>query len=308
MQKPLKDDAPVVSLSNVKLSQPPAYKLGESIATRLAYGTALAKIGANNTRVIALDGDTKNSTFSDKLKNVFPDRYIECFIAEQNLVGVAIGAACRDRTIAFVSTFATFFTRAFDQIRMGAISQTNVNFVGSHCGVSIGEDGPSQMGLEDIALFRTIPGSTVFYPSDAVSCERAVELAANTKGVCFIRTSRPNTAVIYGNDDKFEIGKLRVVKQSPKDQVLLIGAGVTLYEALNAAAQLEKAGVHARVVDLFTIKPIDREGIIKNAKECGGRIVVVEDHYKYVAQKNQRFKLIFINFLSIFILQRGWCR
>lgn len=278
----MKDDAPVVSLTNVKLATPPAYKLGESVATRLAYGTALAKIAANNPRVIALDGDTKNSTFSDKLKNVYPDRYIECFIAEQNLVGVAIGAACRDRTIAFVSTFATFFTRAFDQIRMGAISQTNVNFVGSHCGVSIGEDGPSQMGLEDIALFRTIPGSTVFYPSDAVSCERAVELAANTKGVCFIRTSRPNTAIIYGNDDKFEIGKLRVVKQTPKDQVLLIGAGVTLYEALNAANQLEKSGVYARVLDLFTIKPIDRDAIIKNAKECGGRIVTVEDHYKYV--------------------------
>lgn len=279
-QKPLKDDAPVVSLSNVKLSEPPAYKLGETVATRLAYGTALAKIGANNPRVIALDGDTKNSTFADKLKNVYPDRYIECFIAEQNLVGVAIGAACRDRTIAFVSTFATFFTRAFDQIRMGAISQTNVNFVGSHCGVSIGEDGPSQMGLEDIALFRSIPGSTVFYPSDAVSCERAVEMAANTKGVCFIRTSRPNTAVIYNNNDKFEIGKLRVVKQSAKDQVLLVGAGVTLYEAINAAAQLEKAGIHARVVDLFTVKPIDRDGLIKNAKECGGRIVTVEDHYK----------------------------
>ncbi len=153
--------APVVSISNISLSSPPSYKLGEQVATRLAYGTALAKIGQNNDRVIALDGDTKNSTFSDKLKKVYPDRYIECFIAEQNLVGVAIGAACRDRTVAFVSTFATFFTRAFDQIRMGAISQTNVNFVGSHCGVSIGEDGPSQMGLEDIALFRTIPGEGI---------------------------------------------------------------------------------------------------------------------------------------------------
>lgn len=226
-QKPVKDDAPVISIKNIRLQSPPAYKLGEAVATRLAYGTALAKIAANNNRVIALDGDTKNSTFSDKLKVVYPERYIECFIAEQNLVGVAIGAACRDRTVAFVSTFATFFTRAFDQIRMGAISQTNVNFVGSHCGVSIGEDGPSQMGLEDIALFRTIPGSTVFYPADAVSCERAVELAANTKGVCFIRTSRPNTAVIYGNDDILEIGKATVVRQSPNDQVLLIGAGMS---------------------------------------------------------------------------------
>lgn len=273
-------DAAAVDLSNVRLATPPAYKLGEAVATRLAYGTALAKIGANNARVIALDGDTKNSTFSDKLKAVYPDRYIECFIAEQNLCGVAIGAACRDRTVAFVSTFATFFTRAFDQIRMGAISQTNVNFVGSHCGVSIGEDGPSQMGLEDIAMFRAIPGSTVFYPSDAVSCERAVELAANTKGVCFIRTSRPNTAVLYGNDDKFEVGKARVVRQSAKDDVLFVSAGITLYEALSAAAELEKAGVKARVLDLFTIKPIDRKAIISNAHACGGRIITVEDHYK----------------------------
>lgn len=272
--------APAVDITNVQLSSPPNYKLGEQVATRLAYGTALAKIAQNNSRVIALDGDTKNSTFSDKLKKVFPERYIECFIAEQNLVGVAIGAACRDRTIAFASTFATFFTRAFDQIRMGAISQTNVNFVGSHCGVSIGEDGPSQMALEDIAMFRAIPGSTVFYPSDAVSCERAVEKAANTKGVCFIRTSRPNTAVIYGADEVFQIGKGKVVKQSPKDQVLLIGAGITLYECLNAAAELEKSGVHARVIDPFTVKPLDAALIVEHGRACGGRVVVVEDHYQ----------------------------
>lgn len=278
-QKPLKDDAVPVHVSNIRLATPPAYKLGESVATRLAYGTALAKIATNNSRVIALDGDTKNSTYSDKLKAVFPERYIECFIAEQNLVGVAIGAACRGRTVAFVSTFATFFSRAFDQIRMGAISQTNVNFVGSHCGVSIGEDGPSQMGLEDIALFRSIPGSTVFYPSDAVSTERAVELAANTTGVCFIRTSRPNTAVLYGNNDKFTVGKARVVRQSENDSVLLIGAGITLYEALAAADELEKSGVHARVLDPFTVKPLDHVAVIENAKACGGRIVVVEDHY-----------------------------
>lgn len=277
---PQKEGAKKVNIGNVQLATPPAYQLGESVATRLAYGTALAKIAMNNDRVIALDGDTKNSTYSDKLRKAFPERFIECFIAEQNLVGVAIGAACRDRTIAFVSTFATFFTRAFDQIRMGAISQTNVNFVGSHCGVSIGEDGPSQMGLEDIAMFRTIPGSTVFYPSDAVSTERAVELAANTKGVCFIRTSRPNTAVLYENNEPFQVGKAKVVKQSANDTVLLIGAGVTLYEALNAATELEKSGVHARVLDPFTIKPIDKEAIVHNAAQCGGRIVVVEDHYK----------------------------
>lgn len=272
--------APEVDINNVKLCAPPNYKLGDKVATRLAYGTALAKIAADNDRVIALDGDTKNSTFSDKLRNAFPERYIECFIAEQNLAGVAIGAACRRRTIAFVSTFATFFTRAFDQIRMGAISQTNANFVGSHCGVSIGEDGPSQMGLEDIAMFRTIPGSTVFYPSDAVSCERAVELAANTKGVCFIRTSRPNTAVIYNNDEEFVIGRGKIVRQKPSDEVLLIGAGITLYECLAAAEELEKDCITARVIDPFTVKPLDVELIIEQGKQCCGRIVVVEDHYQ----------------------------
>ncbi|XP_030562137.1 transketolase-like protein 2 [Drosophila novamexicana] len=272
--------APEVDINNIKLCAPPNYKLGDAVATRLAYGTALAKIGADNDRVIALDGDTKNSTFSDKLRNAYPERYIECFIAEQNLVGVAIGAACRRRTVAFASTFATFFTRAFDQIRMGAISQTNVNFVGSHCGCSIGEDGPSQMGLEDIALFRTIPGSTVFYPSDAVSTERAVELAANTKGVCFIRTSRPNTCVIYNNDENFVVGRGKVVRQKPSDEVLLIGAGITLYECLSAAEQLEKECITARVIDPFTVKPLDVELILEHGKQCGGRVVVVEDHYQ----------------------------
>lgn len=278
-QKPLVEDAPSVNISNITLSEPPAYKKGEKVATRFAYGTALVKIGRNNSRVIALDGDTKNSTYSEKLKQEFPEQYIECFIAEQNLVGVAIGAACRNRTVAFVSTFATFFTRAFDQIRMGAISQTNVNFVGSHCGISIGEDGPSQMGLEDIALFRSVPGSTVFYPSDAVSTEHAIELAANTKGVCFVRTSRPATEILYDNDEKFEIGKSKIVKSSDSDKVLVIGAGVTLYEALEAAKTVEKSGTNVRVLDPFTIKPIDKDAIIKHARECGGRIVTVEDHY-----------------------------
>jgi len=260
------------------MSQPPAYKLGELVATRLAYGNALEKLAAANSRVIALDGDTKNSTFSDKVLKKTPNQYIECYIAEQNLVGVAIGTACRDRSIAFVSTFACFFTRAFDQLRMGAISQTNINCCGSHAGISIGEDGPSQMALEDIAMFRTIPNSTVFYPSDAVSTEYAVELAANTKGICFIRSSRPNTAVLYKNDEPFQIGKCKVVRTNPADKVLLIGSGVTLHEALAAADELAKSGVHARVIDPFTIKPLDAQ-IIEHAKAVGGRIVTVEDHY-----------------------------
>lgn len=274
------EDAPVVDISNVRLSSAPAYKKGDMVATRLAYGTALFKLAENNSRVIGLDGDTKNSTYSEKIKKVSADRYIECFIAEQNLVGVAIGAGCRDRTIPFVSTFAAFFTRAFDQLRMGAISQTNINCVGSHAGISIGEDGPSQMALEDLGMFRSIPGSTVFYPSDAVSCERAAELAANTKGVCFIRTSRPNTAVLYDNEEPFQVGKAKMVlSHGQDDQMLLVGAGVTLHEALKAAAQLDAAGVKVSVMDPFTIKPIDQEALVREARRCGGRVLTVEDHY-----------------------------
>lgn len=277
--KPLKDDVAPIDISNIKLASPPSYKIGQSIATRVAYGTALVKIAQSNPRVIALDGDMKNSTYSENLKKYDPTRYIECFIAEQNMVGVAIGAACRDRTVPFVSTFAAFMTRAFDQIRMGAISQTNINFVGSHCGVSIGEDGASQMALEDIAMFRVVPGSTVFYPADAVATERAVELAANTKGITFIRVNRPPTNVIYSNDHVFEVGKANVVKKSDNDKVLVIAGGVTLQESLTAANELGKIGVGARVLDPFTIKPIDAEAIIKNAKQVGGKILVVEDHY-----------------------------
>ncbi|RUS75717.1 hypothetical protein EGW08_016532 [Elysia chlorotica] len=263
----------------VQLATAPAYKLGENVATRQAYGTGLVKIGKANNRVVAMDGDTKNSTFAQKFKDAFPDRFIECFIAEQNLVGVAIGCGCRDRTIPFVSTFACFLSRAFDQVRMGAISQTNVNFSGSHCGVSIGEDGPSQMALEDLAMFRSIPGSTVFYPSDAVSTERAVELAANTKGVCFIRTSRPNVPVIYGNDEPFAVGKAKIVRQSDSDQVTVVASCVTLFEAIKAAESLAASGVNIRIIDPFTIKPIDAATIIASAQQTGGRIITVEDHY-----------------------------
>lgn len=272
---------PVSSVDlSVHLSEPPNYKLGEKVATRQTYGTALVKLGRTNCRVIALDGDTKNSTFSETYKKAFPDRYIECFIAEQNLVGVATGAGCRARTIPFISTFASFFSRTFDQIRMGAISQANIKCVGSHCGVSIGEDGPSQMALEDLAMFRSIAGSTVFYPSDAVSAERAVELAAQKFGIAFIRTSRPATPVVYANDTDFQIGKAHVLRSNGKNDVaLLIGAGVTLHESLAAAETLKSQGIHVRVLDPFTIKPIDADAIVTHAKEAGSRVVVIEDHY-----------------------------
>lgn len=275
------DDAPAVNIKNVALSEPPNYKKGQTVATRAAYGTALVKIGKNNNRVVAMDGDVKNSTFSIKFKEAFPDRFIECFIAEQNLIGTGIGVACRDRAVVFISTFACFLSRGFDQIRMGAISQTNVNFVGSHAGVSIGEDGPSQMALEDISMFRSIPGSTVFYPSDAVSCERAVELAANTPGVTFIRTSRPNSAVLYDNNEPFAVGKGKIVRESDDDAVTVIGCCVTLEEALKAADKLAIDGIKIKVVDPFTVKPIDAELIIKCARATGGKIITVEDHYPF---------------------------
>ncbi|KAF2899761.1 hypothetical protein ILUMI_06424 [Ignelater luminosus] len=278
-REPITSHIPSVDISQIKLISPPSYEEHDTVATRYAYGTALAKIAQNNSRVVAFDADMKNSTYSEKIKEVDPSRLVECFVAEQNLVGVAIGAMCRNRTVAFVSTFAAFFSRAFDQIRMGAISQTNVNFVGSHCGISVGKDGPSQMGLEDIAMFRSIPGSTVFYPSDAIACERAVELAANTAGVCYIRTTRPKTDIVYSNDHEFHIGKANILKKSSTDKVLLISAGITLFEVLKAASELDKMEINVRVMDLFTIKPIDDRSIIKNAQEVGGRIVTVEDHY-----------------------------
>ena len=246
----------------------------------MAYGTGLVKLGEGNKDVIALDGDVKNSTYSIKFKEAFPDRFIECFIAEQNLAGVAIGTACRNRQIAFASTFAAFWSRAFDQIRMGAISQTNVNFSGSHVGCSIGEDGASQMALEDLAMFRSVSGSTVFYPSDAVSTERALELAANTKGVCYIRTSRPATPVIYANEELFEIGKAKLVTEvSDADICTIVAGGVTLHEALKAANSLKQKGKSVRVIDVFTVKPMDWKTILEHAQQTNNRIITVEDHY-----------------------------
>ncbi|KAM5148508.1 transketolase [Mantella aurantiaca] len=274
------EDAPIVSIKNIKMLSPPNFKLGDKIATRKAYGLALAKLGHANDRVIALDGDTKNSTFSELFKKEHPDRFIESYIAEQNMVSVAVGSATRDRVVPFASAFATFFTRAFDQIRMAAISESNINLCGSHCGVSIGEDGASQMGLEDLTMFRVVPNATVFYPSDAVSTEKAVELAANTKGICFIRTSRPENAVIYNNNEEFKIGHAKVVHQCKDDQVTVIGAGVTLHEALAAAEHLsKKEKIFVRVIDPFTIKPLDKQTILENARATKGRIITVEDHY-----------------------------
>jgi len=254
-------------------------KRDEIAATREAYGDALVKVAGKDPRVVALDGDTKNSTFSERLLKAYPERFFEMFIAEQNMVGAATGLAARGK-IPFVSTFAAFLTRAYDQIRMAGVSQSNVKFCGSHCGVSIGEDGPSQMGLEDLAMFRPIPGSVILYPSDAVSAEYVVMEAARHRGICYIRTSRPKTAVLYSNDEQFPIGGSKTLRKSANDRATVVAAGITVHEALKAAQTLESEGIAIRIIDAYSVKPLDGRSILEAARETGRKIVVVEDHYE----------------------------
>lgn len=254
------------------------YNLGDLIATREAYGAALVRIGTANPAVVAMDGDTKNSTYSEKFFKKFPERFTECFIAEQNLVAVAIGFGTRGK-VPFASTFATFFTRAFDQIRVAGISSANLKLVGSHVGVSIGEDGPSQMALEDLAMMRAVSGSVVFYPSDAVSTEKLLETMAQTRGLFFMRTSRPKTPVIYSNEDKFPIGGAKIVRQNDGDKVTVVGAGVTLHEAIKAADLLAQEGIGITVVDAYCIKPLGKAAIKAAAARTNNLVITVEDHY-----------------------------
>ena len=257
---------------------PPAYTLGDLVATREAYGTAIAKLGEADSRVVALDADVKNSTFSDRFEAVAPERFSQNFIAEQVMVGAAMGLAARG-AIPFPSTFACFLSRAADFIRMAAISNVNIKLAGSHAGVSIGEDGPSQMALEDLAMCRAEPNYAVLYPCDAVSTERLVALMAYRPGPAYIRTSRPKTPVIYANDEVFTIGGLKVIRESADDVATVVGAGITVYEALKAYEQLKAAGRSIRVIDLYSVAPVDRAGLIAAAKATGGRLITVEDHY-----------------------------
>ena len=258
--------------------EPPDYPLDEEIATRSGYGVGLAKLGSVNPSVVALDGDTKNSTYAEQFMELHPNRYFEMFIAEQNLVGAGIGLAKRGK-IPFVSTFAAFLSRAYDQIRMSAISQANIKYAGSHCGVSIGEDGPSQMGLEDIAMFRAIPGAAVLYPSDAVAAERLVAEAAAHEGIVYLRTSRPKTALLYDAAESFPIGGCKVIRESGEDKVTVVAAGVTLHEVLKAHEVLAQEGIAIRVIDLYSIKPIDAEALQTAASETNNTLITVEDHY-----------------------------
>jgi len=257
---------------------PPDYKLGDLVATREAYGFAITKLGDADSRVVALDADVKNSTFSDRFEKAHPERFYQNFIAEQVMVGAAMGLAARG-AIPFPSTFACFLSRAADFVRMAAISNVGVKFSGSHAGVSIGEDGPSQMALEDLAMYRTQPNYTVFYPCDAVSTERLIAVMAYHPGPAYMRTSRPKTPVIYSNQETFTVGGLKVLRESGNDMATVVGAGVTVFEALKAYDLLKAEGTLIRVVDLYSVAPVDRKGLAAAARATGGRLITVEDHY-----------------------------
>jgi transketolase len=255
----------------------PRYELGQEVATRKAYGEALAALGSARGDVVALDGEVSNSTFAEIFKEAHPDRFFEMYIAEQQLVAAAVGLHARGWN-AFGSTFAAFFSRAYDFIRMAAISRVDLRLAGSHAGVSIGEDGPSQMALEDIASLRAIHSSVVLHPCDANQTAKLVVAMADTRGIVFLRTLRPNTPVIYGPDEEFEVGGSRVIRSSEDDDVTIVGTGITVHEALQAAEVLEEEGIAARVIDAYSIKPIDAE-TLQAAAEATGKIVTVEDHF-----------------------------
>jgi transketolase len=273
--KPPRASQPPVSPKPVA---PPAYKLGDQVATREAYGAAITKLGEADPRVVALDAEVKNSTFSEKFEKAVPDRFYELYIAEQVVIGAAMGLAARG-AIPFPSTFACFLSRAYDFIRMAAISNVGIKMAGSHAGVSIGEDGPSQMALEDLAMCRAQPNITVLYPCDAVSTERLVTLAAYHAGPAYIRTSRPKTPVIYSNEETFAIGGSKVLRESVNDAATVVGGGVTVFEALKAYEELKASGLMIRVIDLYSVAPVDRETLVRAGRATGGRLITVEDHY-----------------------------
>ena len=274
------------SYARTSLPKPPSfpapasldYDPSKPVATREAYGFALKRLGAVNPHIVAISGDVKNSTFSQTFGDAFPDHFYQGYIAEQNMVSAGVGLAARGK-VPFLDTFACFLARAYDQVRMAAISRSNINLCGSHCGVSIGEDGPSQMALEDIAIFRAVHSSAVLYPSDAISTERLTEVMAGRAGINYLRTSRPKFPILYSQDEKFPVPGFKVLRQSPQDKVTVIGAGVTLHEALKAADQLKAEGTAVRVIDLYCVKPIDGTALAKEIAATGGRLITVEDHW-----------------------------
>lgn len=274
------------SYARAELPEPPAfpeppvpsYKADAQVATREAYGNALKRIGAVNPHIVALDGDVKNSTFAEKFGDAFPERFFQAYIAEQNMIAAGVGLAARGK-VPFLSSFACFLSRAYDQVRMASISRSPVKLCGSHCGVSIGEDGPSQMALEDIAAFRAVHGSVILYPSDAYSAERLTEQAARLPGITYIRTSRPKTGLLYSAGEKFPVPGFHVLRQSAKDAALVIGAGITVHEALKAYEQLKSENISVRVVDLYCVKPIEGLRLAEHLRACNNFLITAEDHY-----------------------------
>jgi transketolase len=256
----------------------PTYAIGKKVATRKAYGDALTALGARDQRVVALDGEVNNSTYAEEFARDHPHRYFEMFIAEQQMVAAATGLAARGYR-PFVSTFAAFFSRAYDFIRMASVSGVDLALAGSHAGVEIGADGPSQMGLEDLAMFRAVHGSTVLYPSDATSTAALVDAMATTSGISYLRTTRGAYPVLYAADESFPVGGAKVLRESAVDQVTLVGAGITVHACLEAADRLAEDGIRARVLDCYSIKPVDLHTLVAAVSATAGRIVVAEDHH-----------------------------
>ena len=258
-----------------------SFEQGKEYATREVFGEVLAKLGEQNKEIYAFDGDVMNSTFTQNFKKAHPERFVESYIAEQNMVSVAAGLS-RIGKIPFVATFAAFLTRAADQIRMARVSEANIKFIGSHVGVSIGEDGPSQMGLEDIALFGTLPDTIVLQPCDAVSTAKLIPQMVSHQGFAYMRTLRPKTTLLYKNEDSFPIGGSKILRQSGNDQLTVAGSGITVFEALKAADELQKENISIRVVDCYSIHPIDADTLKNCIKETKQKILItVEDHFEH---------------------------
>ena len=257
--------------------KPPVYDRGQKVATRKAYGETLAALGARPD-VVAMDGEVSNSTYAELFAHAHPERYFEMYIAEQQMIAAAVGVGVRGYR-PFASTFAAFFTRAYDFIRMAAISRASICLAGSHAGVEIGADGPSQMALEDLAMMRAVHGSTVLYPSDATSTAALVQAMADLDGISYLRTTRGAYPVLYDATETFPVGGSKVLRAAEDDQVTLIGAGVTLHACLAAADQLHEEGISARVIDLYSVKPVDTATLTAAAAATRGRLVLAEDHH-----------------------------
>lgn len=277
VEKP-EEQAETTSNTNPQALQLPIYKEGDKVATCKAYGDALKALGASRPDVVALDGEVSNSTYTEEFAEAYPNRYFEMYIAEQQMIAAAVGLQVRQYK-PFASSFAAFLSRGYDFIRMAAISRANIKLMGSHAGISIGEDGPSQMALEDLASLRAVWNSTILYPCDGNQTAKLVAEMADREGIVYLRTTRMKTPVIYSPDEEFPIGGSKVIRSSDQDQVTVIGAGVTLSEALKAYDQLKNEGITVRVIDLYSVKPIDSETLSQAASDTKGNLVVVEDHW-----------------------------